>query len=226
MDQIKAININVSDLRATAPPNSHIVCGNKYKLLFTFDSEWEGLEVKTARLNYARNGVKEHRDVVFSGTEAEIEPLSDISEVEIGVFAGNLKTTMGVIIPCERSIRCSSGVPADPTPDVYDQIMERINNLINGGGGSGYAVRLAEVVLTSDGWKGDASPYSQIVDIEGVTPFSQVDLTPSIEQLAIFYQKDLAFVTENEDGVVTVYALGDKPQNDYTIQVTITEVSV
>ena len=65
-----------------------------------------------------------------------------------------------------------------------------------------------------------------MVKIDGVTAYSQVDLTPSVEQLSLFYDKDLAFVTENDGGVVTVYAIGDKPQNDYTIQVTITEVYV
>lgn len=86
--------------------------------------------------------------------------------------------------------------------------------------------RIAYVDLLAANWVGDASPYSQVVEIEGATENSQVDLTPSIEQLVIFYEKDLGFVTENEDGVVTVYALGQKPENDYTIQVTITEVAV
>lgn len=86
--------------------------------------------------------------------------------------------------------------------------------------------RIGEVTLYKNSWMGEASPYSQVVTIDSVTENSQVDLTPSVEQLAIFHQKDLAFVTENVDGVVTVYALGDKPTNDYTIQVTITEVEV
>lgn len=85
--------------------------------------------------------------------------------------------------------------------------------------------KVGEVRLTASGWRGNGNLYSQVVNIAGVTENSQVDLTPSIEQLAIFYEKDLAFVTENEDGVVTVYAIGQKPQNDYTIQVTITEVT-
>ena len=85
--------------------------------------------------------------------------------------------------------------------------------------------RIADVQLLASEWKGASSPYSQVVTIEGVTENSQVDLTPSIEQLVIFYEKDLGFVTENEDGVVTVYAIGQKPENDYIIQVTITEVS-
>lgn len=87
-------------------------------------------------------------------------------------------------------------------------------------------VKIGEVDLLASAWVGEKSPYSQVVEIEGVTENSQVDLTPSIEQLVIFYEKDLGFVTENEDGVVTVYAIGQKPENDYRIQVTITEVSV
>lgn len=68
--------------------------------------------------------------------------------------------------------------------------------------------------------------YAQVVSIEGVTENSQVDLTPNVEQLLVFYEKDLTFVTENDGGVVTVYAIGQKPANDYVIQVTITEVNV
>lgn len=86
--------------------------------------------------------------------------------------------------------------------------------------------RIASANLLAANWIGDKSPYSQVVEIEGVTENSQVDLTPSIEQLVIFHEKDLGFVTENEDGIVTVYAIGQKPENDYTMQVTITEVGV
>lgn len=94
-------------------------------------------------------------------------------------------------------------------------------------GGSAYSMaRIGWVELPADAWESDGNLHSQVVDVEGVTEYSQVDLTPSVEQLAVFYEKDLTFVTENEDGVVTVYAIGQKPTNDYTIQVTITEVEV
>lgn len=86
--------------------------------------------------------------------------------------------------------------------------------------------RIANVELLSANWVGDASPYYQVVEIEGVTEYSQVDLTPSVEQLVIFHEKDLGFVTENEDGEVKVYAIGQKPLDDYIMQVTITEVGV
>lgn len=90
---------------------------------------------------------------------------------------------------------------------------------------TGSKLTIGFVELIADKWVGVASPYSQVVNIPGVTMYSQVDLTPSVEQLAIFHDKDLAFVTENEDGVVTVFAIGQKPENDYTMQVTIKEVS-
>ena len=97
---------------------------------------------------------------------------------------------------------------------------------IIGGAFNRPTARIANVTLLAENWVGDKSPYSQVVEINGVTEYTQVDLTPSIEQLVIFHDKDLAFVTENEDGVVTVYALGQKPENDYIMQVTMTEVSV
>ena len=86
--------------------------------------------------------------------------------------------------------------------------------------------KISHVDLLAANWIGEASPYFQIVDIDGVTENSQVDLTPSVEQLVAFYEKDLTFVTENDGGVLTVYAIGQKPVNDYTIQVTITEVNL
>ena len=82
------------------------------------------------------------------------------------------------------------------------------------------------VTLYADRWVGDGSPYTQVVEIDGVTPYSLINLQPSTEQLSIFYEKDLAFVAENEDGVVTVSCVGHKPLKNYTIQITITEVIV
>ena len=92
------------------------------------------------------------------------------------------------------------------------------------GGGSS---KLSNVTILASEWKDVAeSLYAQVVNIDGTTEYSKVDLLPSVEQLAIFHNKDVTFVTENEDGVVTVYAIGEKPLLDYTMQVQITEVTV
>ena len=89
---------------------------------------------------------------------------------------------------------------------------------------TGSTATIGVVELLADNWISNGNLHYQVVDIDGVTENSQVDLTPSVEQLMVFYEKDLTFVTENDDGVVTVYAIGQKPVNDYVVQVTITEV--
>lgn len=70
--------------------------------------------------------------------------------------------------------------------------------------------------------------YGQIVNVNNavITKYSKVDLQITSEQLVVFYQKDIAFVAENEDGVVTVYAVGSIPENDYKIQAIVTEVTI
>lgn len=85
--------------------------------------------------------------------------------------------------------------------------------------------RISYIDLLSANWEGISSPYSQVISIGGTTEYSKIDLNPSVEQLAVFHEKDIAFVVENEDGVITVYCVGQKPLDDYTMQVSITEVS-
>jgi hypothetical protein len=113
-----------------------------------------------------------------------------------------------------------------PKP-AYEQIAAAIRDYLDANGiRIPSEARIGEVSLPASAWVGSNYLYSQVVSIDGATKYSQVDLTPSIEQLAIFYEKDVAFVTENDDGVVTVYAIGQKPTSDYVIQVTMTEVVV
>lgn len=72
------------------------------------------------------------------------------------------------------------------------------------------------------------SRYGQVVTVNNavITPNSKVDLQITSEQMVVFHEKDLAFVAENDNGVVTVYCIGSIPQNDYTIQAVVTEVVV
>jgi hypothetical protein len=83
---------------------------------------------------------------------------------------------------------------------------------------------VSSVVLLADNWTGETSPYSQVVDIEGVTASSMVDLQFNADQVSVFHEKDVAFVAENNRGEVTVYCIGQKPVNDYQMQATVTEV--
>lgn len=88
----------------------------------------------------------------------------------------------------------------------------------------------ASITLYANRWVQDEEDirYHQevVVANANITPYSKVDLQLNAEQITKFYEKDLAFVAENEDGVVTVYCIGQVPVNDYIIQATVSEVVV
>lgn len=87
--------------------------------------------------------------------------------------------------------------------------------------------KTASVYLDSAQWRQASDErYYQIVTVQNaiITANSKVDLNPDSEQLDIFHEKDLAFVAENENGVVSVFCVGQVPENSYTISATVTEV--
>lgn len=88
-------------------------------------------------------------------------------------------------------------------------------------GGSGVSSKLADITLVSSAWKGATSPYSQVVAVAGISVNSKVDLQPSVSQLRELH---CILTAENNGGTVTVYAIGEKPTADITMQVTLSEV--
>lgn len=105
------------------------VCGNSdYVIEFDFDPEWDVYEAKTARFKY--NDVYE--DVLFKGNKCPMPIINDTVITYIGVYAGDIKTTTSAILPMRRSILCGTGFPADPSPDVYAQIMKLLNEIKEG----------------------------------------------------------------------------------------------
>lgn len=92
-------------------------------------------------------------------------------------------------------------------------------------GGSGRIVKVTKFSLPKDDWKGAESPYSMIVSLDGISKNSKVDIWPSKEQIALLGHMRCGLCAANESGVVTVYAIGEKPTEDITVQVTITDVS-
>ena len=82
------------------------------------------------------------------------------------------------------------------------------------------------VALEEYEWIDDGSLLYQVVEIGGVTANSKVDLQPTAYQILDLQNNDIAFVLENNDGVVTAYCLGGTPNKSYTMQALITEVAV
>lgn len=78
--------------------------------------------------------------------------------------------------------------------------------------------------LLAENWIGDTSPYYQQVTIFGITEFSKIDLQPTPEVLGYLQDYEITLTTSNDGGIVKIYALGSKPDQDLQVQVTITEV--
>ena len=128
------IQITVRDKAAQPEGAPVIVCGNSdYTVTFTFDDEWSQYTAKTARFCFVQNGVRRYYDVLFEGDTVSVPVLSDVYEVEIGVYAGDIHTSTPARIPCARSVTDGAPVHADPQLDVYNQLLEYLASLQNGG---------------------------------------------------------------------------------------------
>lgn len=96
----------------------------------------------------------------------------------------------------------------------------------NVGGGSANAV-LTFVTLYANNWVTvENEVFSQVVNIPGITDRSQVNINLTLEQNIIFRKKDITLFAGNKNGTVTVYCVGQKPANDYTIQTSTIEVII
>lgn len=197
---------------------------------FTYDSAWDNLKkIAMFRAGKVVKRVDDPTDETTVPWEVLENPGARLS---IGVYG--MKEDGTIAIPTIWANVCVIQVGVDPDADpaaaptlpIWQTLLDYIRDIYE------KLTKLAkippakvsEVVLLASAWEGENSLYSQVVTIPGITENSKVDLLPSVEQLAIFYTKNVAFVTENEDGIVTVYAIGDNPTNDYTMQVQITEV--
>lgn len=98
----------------------------------------------------------------------------------------------------------------------------------------GYALvtKKISIELPAENWKGASSPYSQTVEIVDITENSKIDIQLTPEQLTWLQDEEISLTTKNENGNVTVYAIGYKPSVDFTeqsdlgaIQATISETT-
>lgn len=123
------INITVAHKVAVSDTQT-IVCDNSdYTVHWTLDEEWSAYDTKTMRTIYM-DGTFE--DKVFSGDMVKLPVCTVPGVVQIGLFAGDIRASRMAILRALPSVRSAAGAPADPTPDVYDQLME----LIKGMGGA------------------------------------------------------------------------------------------
>lgn len=120
----------------------------------------------------------------------------------------------------DTNFKTNFGEVANISAVMYQEICQLVESLL------AQVNKLSTVTLYADQWVGADSPYSQVVTIPGTTENSKVNLNPTLEQLEIFRNKDITFVVGNNKGIITVYCIGQKPTNDYTMQAAITEVKI
>ncbi len=148
------INIVIRNKIAREVDGKHIICGNSdYTAVFDFDAEWEKYDTKTARFIWG----DKYADVIFSGNTCPFPVIVNAYGVLVGVYAGDLHTTTAAVIDTEKSILCKNGIPADPPPDVYAQIMDLLNN--SGGGGKGNDGKSAYEIAVENGFTGTAAEW-------------------------------------------------------------------
>ncbi|MBR4960715.1 MAG: right-handed parallel beta-helix repeat-containing protein, partial [Clostridia bacterium] len=188
------------------------VCSNSdYEVVFTFDAGWEAYTEKTARFCTGEQYV----DRIFTGNTCPVPVFEAGDFLQIGVFAGNLQTSTAAMVRMCDSIRTVGGVPAEPEPTVYDQIMERLNSAAIGKHVSDYRIVSQEsdntntlVLIYNDGTE-MGIPLPQMGGEKEVY-WATYGVTPHTELLAAHQSGKLVCV-EHEKRIYSLsYAVSDK----------------
>lgn len=104
------------------------------------------------------------------------------------------------------------------------EINDRIDAIVITLDGKADKSRLVNATLTSGGWAGSATPYTQTVAVQGVTATSANEILPALaitpEQLDKLQAANLQDGGQAA-GSITVKAFGDKPDIDLPIRVIV-----
>lgn len=83
-------------------------------------------------------------------------------------------------------------------------------------------VEINTLSLPTASWTGSASPYTQTVVIAGTTAQSKVDIQMDYTAIDTMLDSGTAAIyISNTDGTLTAYAVGEKPNADITVQVSV-----
>lgn len=101
---MRELHVIVSNKIATyLRRDGNIICGNNdYVIVFSFDSEWDAYEKKTARFKWRG----QYQDVEFTGNTVKVPILEDTTLLQVGVFVDDFRTSTPAEIYCQRSARC------------------------------------------------------------------------------------------------------------------------
>ena len=154
------------------------------------------------------------------------------------------RTTIKISLPVEARPKPDDYIYTETEVKTFETLRKELIDLISKGGATdeqlGNAIenyfeknpfngsdhRLVNITVLAEAWQQGESDgeYWQTVEVKTATKNTKVKLELSKEQIKLFHSKKLWFNAEQKNGVVTVTAFGQKPQNDYTLQAEIWEV--
>lgn len=118
------INVTVRNKIAKSQPPAFIVCGNSdYTAVFDLDDEWAEFPNRVAVFVYYAGRERRNERVIFDGDECPIPTLRGVRAVEVGLEAGNIRTTTPARIRCFGCITDAAGLPQEPENNIYGQIL-------------------------------------------------------------------------------------------------------
>lgn len=115
------VSNRICTLDESTLPQQGIVGDNPYVAHFNFDNEWAGKE-KTAK--FINGNI--HVDMFLENDTCNFPPeVLSSGLIKVGVFSVGIVSTEARV-PINASILEQGGVPADPTPNVYEQLLKAI----------------------------------------------------------------------------------------------------
>ena len=119
------IKVTVRD-KISVGDGTRIVCGNSdYIVRFDLDAEWEQFITRTM---IVVNSDKTYSEYVFTGDTVALPVINNQNGIGIGLYAGDLHTTTSAYFDCIKSARCGLGAHAEPNEDVYNQLVQLVEN--------------------------------------------------------------------------------------------------
>lgn len=166
------------------------------------------------------------KEYVDSKIDVELSDTSEnaVQNRVVSAAISNLSDLVGDTSVSEQ-IAAANMIYVGPDKPTNPNIKVWINTSEEGTGVVPVLPRIATITLAASAWSGNSEPYSQVVTVNTVTTSTKIDLQPTAQQIVNLQNAEISLMVENNGGVVTCYAIGNKPTVDYTMQVLLQEVS-
>ena len=108
------------------------------------------------------------------------------------------------------------------TDGTWQEVWGCVDN--DSGGESVIIPKLTTVTMSTSAWIGSDDLYYQSVEYGGIDASSKLDLQPNPTQILSLKNAETSLMLSNEGGSIKAWAIGNKPEYDYVMNVLITSV--